>query len=120
VIALDQSDPTPPFEQIREQLHAAIRAGTLPAGTRLPAIRQLAGDLRVAPGTVARAYRQLESDGLIRSSRSHGTVVTANNAVDDRITGAARDFVATVASNGITLDDALAAIRAIWPTAQHA
>ena len=78
MITLDQADPTPPFEQIRTQLQIAIRAGTLQSGDRLPAIRQLAGDLRVAPGTVARAYRQLESDGLVATNRSHGTIVTAN------------------------------------------
>ena len=120
MIALDQSDPTPPFEQIRAQLHAAIRAGTLSAGARLPAIRQLAGDLRVAPGTVARAYRQLESDGLVRSNRAKGTVVTADSAVSGSITRAARDFVDKVAGKGTSLDDALAAVRAAWPTSHPA
>ncbi|MFD1722377.1 GntR family transcriptional regulator [Amnibacterium endophyticum] len=115
MIALDQSDPTPPFEQIRAQLHAAIRAGTLPSGARLPAIRQLAGDLRVAPGTVARAYRQLETDGLVTSNRSHGTTVAADNAVSDSTTDAAKAFTTTVAANGTSLDDALAAVRATWP-----
>jgi DNA-binding transcriptional regulator YhcF (GntR family) len=115
VITLDSADPTPPFEQIRAQLQVAIRGGTLQAGDRLPAIRQLAGDLRVAPGTVARAYRELESDGLVATNRSHGTTVTADKALSNDITSAARDFVASVAINGTSLDDALAAVRATWP-----
>jgi hypothetical protein len=52
-ISLVPDSSVPPFEQIRSQLHDLIRSGALPAGHRLPSIRQLAGDLRVAPGTVA-------------------------------------------------------------------
>ena len=67
----------PPFEQIRSQLAGLIRTGALPVGHRLPSIRQLANDLGLAAGTVARAYHQLESAGLVVSRVRHGTSVAA-------------------------------------------
>ena len=49
----------------------------LQPGDRLPPLRQLAADLGLAVGTVARAYRELESAGLISSRRGGGTRVTS-------------------------------------------
>ena len=57
-ISLDAASPVPPFEQIRSRVAELIVSGALTGGQRLPAVRQLAGDLRVAPGTVARAYKE--------------------------------------------------------------
>ena len=65
MIHVDADDPTPPFEQIRAGLASEIQSGRLSGGRRLPTVRQLAGDLRVAVGTVARAYRELEEAGLV-------------------------------------------------------
>ena len=50
-----------------------IANGVLPDGTRVPTIRQLAADLGVAEGTVARAYRELESEGWLNTRRRHGS-----------------------------------------------
>lgn len=80
-ITLDTTDPTPPFEQVRRQVAALITSGTLEEGTRLPTVRQLAGDLRVAPGTVARAYKELEAAGLVVSRRGAGTRVAPGRAL---------------------------------------
>lgn len=68
-------DPTPPYEQLRRQFHLLIGTGTLAPGTRLPPLRQLAGDLGLAVGTVARTYRELEFAGLVHSRRGAGTRV---------------------------------------------
>ena len=64
-LSVDPDDPTPPYEQLRRQLADLVEAGTLVAGERLPPLRQLAGDLGLAVGTVARAYRELEAAGLL-------------------------------------------------------
>ena len=69
------TDPTPPFEQLRRQLAELISAGVLAPGDRLPPLRQLAADLGLAVGTVARTYRELEAAGLVRSRRGGGTRV---------------------------------------------
>lgn len=73
-VALD--DPTPPYEQIRRQLADLITSAALPEGTRLPPVRQLAADLGLAVGTVARSYRELEAAGLVSGRRGGGTRVS--------------------------------------------
>jgi GntR family transcriptional regulator len=78
-IAVDVSSPTPPYEQIRSQIAGHVRTGALTEGSRLPTMRALAADLGVAVGTVARAYAELESAGLVASRRRTGTVVTAGS-----------------------------------------
>lgn len=79
-LAVDLSSPTPPYEQIRSQITSLIALGELSAESRLPTVRALASDLGVAAGTVARAYKELESQGLIESRRRSGTVVKAQTA----------------------------------------
>ena len=76
-VRINPADPTPPYEQLRRQLATLITAGVLAEGTRLAPVRQLAADLALATGTVARAYRELESEGLVRTARGAGTRVTA-------------------------------------------
>ena len=53
-LRLVAGDPTPPYEQLRRQLADLIGAGLLRPGDRLPPLRQLAADLGLAAGTVAR------------------------------------------------------------------
>lgn len=74
-LQVDTTSPMPAYEQVRAQLVALIEGGVLSAGDRLPSIRQLAGDLGMATNTVQRAYRELETAGLIQSRGRHGTVV---------------------------------------------
>jgi len=75
-ITVDLGSPVPPYEQIRSQIAAHVAGGLLTAGDRLPTMRALAADLGVATGTVARAYRELEAEGVVASRRRVGTVVT--------------------------------------------
>jgi GntR family transcriptional regulator len=70
-------DPTPPYEQLRRQLTELIRYGVLAPGDRLPPVRQLASDLGLAVGTVARTYRELEVAGMVVARRGAGTCVAA-------------------------------------------
>ncbi len=72
------SDPTPPYEQLRRQFVALIATGVLTPGDRLPPLRQLAADLGLAVGTVARTYRELEAAELVVSRRGGGTKVRAD------------------------------------------
>lgn len=74
-LVVTADDPTPPYEQLRRQLDDLIRCHVIGPGDRLPPMRQLAGDLGLAVGTVARTYRELESAGLVHSRRGAGTRV---------------------------------------------
>jgi GntR family transcriptional regulator len=76
-LTVDPGDPTPPYEQVRRQVADLVQAGRLRPGDRLPSVRQLAGDLGLAAGTIARAYRELETEGLLVSRRGAGTRVSA-------------------------------------------
>jgi DNA-binding transcriptional regulator YhcF (GntR family) len=69
-------DVIPPYEQLRRQLTQLIGSGALTPGQRLPPLRQLAADLGLAVGTVARTYRELEADGLVTARRGGGSRVT--------------------------------------------
>jgi len=82
-IVVTDEDPLPPYEQVRRQLARLVRVGTLRPGDRLPPLRQLAGDLGLAVGTVARAYRELEEGGLLETRRGGGTRVAAHPPAGD-------------------------------------
>jgi GntR family transcriptional regulator len=77
-VLVDTRSPIPPYEQLRAQLAELIRTGVLPSGERLPPLRQLAADLGLAVGTTARAYKELEAAGLVRSRRGGGTRVVSS------------------------------------------
>jgi DNA-binding transcriptional regulator YhcF (GntR family) len=111
MIEVDVASPVPPFEQIRQQLHDRIVDGTLAPGTRLPTIRQLATDLRLAPGTVARAYAELETARLVETNRSKGTRVRAVEGTDEAAREAADRYVEVAKANNLDLAAALALVR---------
>jgi DNA-binding transcriptional regulator YhcF (GntR family) len=118
IIEVDASSAVPPYEQIREQVTTMAATGVLPTGARIPPIRQLARDLGLANGTVARAYRELEGDGVIESRGRHGTFVlgpgrrAARNGDDsDRLDEIARAFAVAVHQLRTDHDRALEAVR---------
>jgi DNA-binding transcriptional regulator YhcF (GntR family) len=115
-VRVDTPSQVPPYEQIRAQLAALIRTGRLLAGERLPTVRQLATDLDLSPGTVARAYRELEAAELIRTRRGAGTRVAAlpsgPHAHDaDQLTTLARDFTSSARALGADPEAILSAVR---------
>ena len=121
VITLNPSSAVPPYEQVRSQLEVLVLSGQLAEGSVLPTIRQLAHDLGIAPGTVQRAYRELESAGLGESRRRGGTVVrempvrrTTRSQREVRLAAAARDLVAAARALGADLDEVEAALATQW------
>jgi GntR family transcriptional regulator len=119
IVTIDVASGVPPYEQIRGQISRMIGAGVLTPGTRLPTISQLANDLQVAPGTVARSYKELERDRLVASRRRTGTVVadqpplTATRGIRQELDTAAERFVVEVRQLGADPDDAIARVRAL-------
>jgi len=115
-LQVDTSSPVPPYEQIRAQLQAMVTSGALPEATRLPPIRQLAGDLGLATNTVGRAYHELELEGLVETRGRHGTVVKGGATMaapqrDEVVAQAAEAFALEAQHHGAGVDDALAAVR---------
>ena len=116
-IVVDPDNGVAPWRQVRDQLEHLVRVGALPVGSRLPAIRQLAGDLGLAAGTVARVYRELEAAGVLATARRAGTVVAAVPAgpVTDPLAELAADFAARAAALGADPRTAADAVLAAWP-----
>lgn len=115
-VRVDTTSQVPPYEQIRAQLAALIRTGRLTEGERLPTVRQLAADLGLAPGTVARAYRELEAVELIRTRRGAGTRVAAPPSGPQthdapQLGTLARDFTSAARALGADTEDILTAVR---------
>jgi GntR family transcriptional regulator len=81
------TDGPPIYQQLVEQIRYRIVSGQLKAGDELPTIRGLAETTRVNPNTVARAYRELENEGLVEKRRTVGTFVAAS---DTKLTVAQR------------------------------
>jgi GntR family transcriptional regulator len=75
VFSVDPLDPTPLYAQLERSIRAAIAAGRLKVGDRLPTVRQLAVDLRVNANTVAKVYAELERAGVLATQRGIGTFV---------------------------------------------
>ena len=74
MITINYRDPRPIYEQIQTELRRLMLTGLLPPGSRLPSVRELAGQLAINPNT-QRAYRELEADGYILSVAGKGSFV---------------------------------------------
>ncbi|MBB5954409.1 DNA-binding transcriptional regulator YhcF (GntR family) [Saccharothrix tamanrassetensis] len=128
-VVVDPDSGVAPWRQVRDQLVHLIRVGQLPVGSPLPSIRQLARDLGLSAGTVARVYRELETAGLLHTARRRGTVVAAipanhaNPSPGDRanpsaatdiasaLAAAAARYAAEIRTLGIDPDTAVRAVR---------
>lgn len=109
------SGGTPAAEQIRDQLRGLISSGQLAADQRIPSVRQLAHDLGVAPGTVAKAYRTLEKDGILVTRIGAGTRVATTATTTPRpVLDAAHHLNTESANADLSLDDTIRLLRAIW------
>jgi DNA-binding transcriptional regulator YhcF (GntR family) len=115
-LTVDPRSPIPPFEQIRSQIADLVGSGSLRPGDRLPPVRQLAADLGLAVGTVNRAYRELEAEGLVVTRRRTGTHIaqaaTPRNAAESAqlLDKAARAYVSAALAQGAKPADVISAV----------
>lgn len=113
MFAIDSSSSTHPFEQLRLQVIDQIRSGSLAAGAKLPTVRHLAETLDLAPNTVARCYRELETDGFIETRGRNGSFVNATgDAAAQQAQRAARAYADRIRQLGVAPAEALT-----WVTA---
>ena len=113
-VRIDQHAAKPLFDQLRTQIIDGIRDGKLPPGTRLPTVRELAGQMSLAVNTVARAYRELESAGILETRGRFGTFVARIDPADTAMATAAHTFVSAARALGIEKDDALRYVEAAF------
>lgn len=114
-VAPDPSLPEPPFEQLRAQVAHRAASGDLEPGTKLPTVRGLATELGLATNTIARVYRELETDGVVITEGRRGTfiAVTAGGRSADA-SDAAANFVRTVRPLGLSLAEAQRLVAEGW------
>ena len=74
-IHVNQADGTPYYHQVANQIKFLVASGRLEAEEQLPSVRKLAEQLMINPNTVARAYRELESEGVVETRRGAGVFV---------------------------------------------
>jgi GntR family transcriptional regulator len=114
---VDPRSGVPMYAQLIDQVKRSIAVGALVPGERLPTVKQLAVDLTINPNTVARAYRDLERDGVIETSPGRGSFVRDGDLAQTRRTVVDVAAVALEAairdarSIGVARDDLEAVIR---------
>jgi GntR family transcriptional regulator len=81
IIHIQPDSPVAVYEQIVAQVTFAVAAGALRPGDFIPSVRDLANELYINPNTVAKAFGELEKNGVVEARRGRGTVIAAE-AVD--------------------------------------
>jgi GntR family transcriptional regulator len=89
-LSIDINDRRAIYRQIADGIKALIASGQLREGQPLPAVRQVAADLGVNLNTIAAAYRELQSEGLIIVKRGLGATVASRNSARDSAKQSAR------------------------------
>lgn len=112
-ISLDPKSGVPFYRQIKERIKYGIARGLLDPGDQLPTVRQLAAELSVNPNTVARAYREMELEGVLDTQQGSGTFVGLRRPVIDELERQRRldqiltELLARAHQYGLSLDDVL-------------
>jgi len=109
-LTVDSNLEIPPYQQVAEQIRAGIERGELQPDSPLPTVRQLAGDLGIAPNTVAGAYTELQSVGWMVSDGRRGTRVAGSLPVNGRtrmqtLREAAERFVESLRHRGFSAEE---------------
>ena len=112
---VDPTTGTPPFEQLRIQIASRVASGEVAPGTKLPTVRSLATDLGLAVNTVARVYRELETDGVVVTEGRRGTFVSRTAAGrSGEASSAAAAYVETARRLGLGLTEATHLVEESW------
>jgi len=112
--AVDTLSSEPPFEQVRRQIADGAASGKLAPGHKLPTVRQLAADLGLANNTVARAYRELETDGVIETHGRKGTFIASSKLDSSDAAEDAQRYTRSARRQGLSLDEAIRLVEKNW------
>jgi GntR family transcriptional regulator len=100
ILSVDPASGLPIYLQIVQQVKWRIATGALRAGERLPSVREIAGQVRVNPNTVAKAITELERAGVVETRRGSGTFVAAGSVTLTR--GERRRLVREACDRAVT------------------
>ena len=120
LVTLDTADPRPVFRQIVDEIQRCVAVGVLKAGEALPAVRNLASELKVNANTVQHAYRTLEREGTVYVKRGVGTFVASAPRTNTARQGQmARQLAERMLRegyrHGLLASDLIAALKEIAP-----
>jgi GntR family transcriptional regulator len=113
-ITIDAADRRPVYRQIADEIKALIARGELQEGSALPPVRQVAADLGVNLNTIAAAYRELQSEGLVHVRHGAGAFVTSRRASqqnDAELRKALRSSLAHLALAGLPRTEILTIVN---------
>jgi GntR family transcriptional regulator len=111
IFRLNSSSGHPLYLQLMEQVRHAVETGVLQDGDQMPGIRTLAEELVISHNTVAKAYTELEHEGLLELRHGSGAFISAPRGAKSRATklleaqGKVRDVVEELRSDGFAQDE---------------
>lgn len=113
--SIDSRSAVPVYEQLKRQILLHIISGRLNDGEKLPSIRELAAVIRINPNTVAKTYRQLETDGFVTSRKGLGVFINAGvrelqsnrNGIFKELTD---EYISKAAGLGLNADEIMKGI----------
>lgn len=103
-LRLNPTSGTPLYVQLVELLKHSIDAGSIKAGDQLPSVRRMAEDLVINPNTVVRAYRDLESEGIVELRHGSGVFVRESVAARAHVMKKAEPIIRSAVDRLESLD----------------
>ena len=126
-VNIEKDSAVPIYAQLSEQIRLLIRRGALTPGDSMPTVRSLAVELGVNANTVARVYRDLQRDGLLRLERGVGTFVAENGgsrAVGEKdfrsIARKATELIDLGRRAGLRVGELTQLVETLWKENAHA
>lgn len=124
---IEKGSAVPIYAQLSEQIRLLIRRGVLKPGDSMPTVRTLAVELGINANTVARVYRDLQREGLLRLERGVGTFVAesqSGGAVEEKdfrsITAKAAELIELGRQAGLRVGELMQLVENLWKEQEHA
>ncbi len=115
MISINYRDGRPIYEQVRDGFRQLIITDVLPAGNKMPSVREIASSLAINPNTIQRAYRELEAEGYIISVPGKGSFVSdrseAVNARKAELMGKMRELARELIQVGTEENELIELLR---------
>jgi GntR family transcriptional regulator len=116
---INMRSPVPIYKQIKRNIYKLLLRGEIKDGEMLPSIRDLASSIRVNPNTVARSYREMESEGIVVARQGLGYMIITNRnqirkIILEELKKDLSDYLIRYQKLGVTLDEILEVIKTLW------